>query len=210
MSETTPFYTIDCRTPADIILKYTSEYAQKEFSFRLCEAVMNAAPEGLDDYSVFDADDKALNKVNKVIHASINADANKVIQCKYDEMSTYMADMANKGVLQRLPPNTIRRLKLYLKGFNEIYDRFCGRKCRWVITGVPAHDEDDQNDHTQINHLNVLFWLKSTVVYEDINELSKSLAKLSHTIHSLVTDSLLDSMLPAEPATEEPATEKTK
>ena len=202
MSETTPFYTIDCRTPADIILKYTSEYAQREFSFRLCETTMAATPEGLDDYSVFDVTDTALNAVNGVIHASINVDANKVIQHKYNELSTYLADMANKGVLQRLPPNTIRRLKLYLRGFDEIYDRFCGRKRRWVITGIRAENEDDPNNVTQINHLNVLFRLKSTVVYEDINELSKSLGSLSHSIHSLVADSLLDSMLPAEPATE--------
>ena len=199
MSETTPFYTIDCRTTADIILKYTSEYAQRDFSFHLCEAIMNDAP---DADSVCEATENALNTVNNAIHALINADANKVIQCKYDEISTYLADMANKGILQRLPPNIIRRLKLYLQGFNEIYDRFCGRHRRWVITDKRAQDDADPNGRTHISHLNALFSLNSTVVYEDVNKLSKSLGKLSHVIHSLVTDSLLDSMLPEEPATE--------
>lgn len=186
-----------CTTLEDVAIKYTSQECQEEFSYMLCDATMSALNgTDYDDYSVFEPTDQDLLTVNTVIQNAINNDVKNVIDRLYDEMGVYIADMTQKGVIQRLPATLVKHIRKIFQEFYKPYEKFAARPVRNVITRKPFVDDEDNEADTRINHLNKLFCLNSQLVYTQLQKLAQTMNGLTHEIHRKVTEGLLDSLIP--------------
>ena len=194
---------IDCNTLADVVAKYTSDAAQRLYSYILCEVTMNATNFGsVDaDYSCVEPNESHLASVNLTIKKDMDADIARVVQKLHDECSAYLVDMTQKGILQTLPANILKRIRCMLDGFSEIYDRCPNNHPRNFIQNIADRDENGDS-YGQINHLNKLFLINQENVHDYVMLTQKTIDKLNHYMHSLISGSLLDVLIDAKSAEE--------
>ena len=197
MSYITDVNHIECNTIQDVFDKYTSKEARNRYSHRLCEVTMTALDgTNYDDYSCCEPTKEDLAKVNQEIKADIDFDLRKVVNLMYGECSSYVADMTQKGVMQMLSATYLRRIKILLGGFDEIYDIHLNSAPKVFIHNIPDYETDDDNG--QINHYTKLFHIESDSVFNYLSTIRASLEKLNRRIKTVITDCLMDTLIEAK------------
>lgn len=207
MNSITDVTHIECNTIQDVFDKYTSKEATQAYSYRLCEVTMNAlSGTNYDDYSCCEPTKEDVAKVNQEIKADIDSDLRRVVNLMYGECSSYVADMTQKGVMQMLSATDLRRIKILLSGFDEIYDIHVKSAPKGFI--IPDQDEGDGQ---QINHYSAIFPISTDGVFEYIAPIRASLEKLDYRIKTVITDCLMDTLIEAKtPAKIEPSKKSKK
>lgn len=194
---------IDCNTLADVVDKYTSDAATRLYSYMLCEATMNAThfDDTAADYSDVEPNASHLATVNLTIKKDMDTDIIRILQKLHDECSAYLIDMTQKGILQTLPVNILKRIRRMLDGFSEIYDRCIDSMPRNFIQNIADYDENGDKVG-QINHFDKLFSINQGNVYDYVIQFQSTTDKLNHYMHRLISGSLLDVLIDAKSAEE--------
>ena len=194
---------INCNTLADVVAKYTSDAAQRLYSYMLCEVTMDATHFDYADadYSIVEPKASHLATVNLAIKKDMDTDIIRILQKLHNECSAYLIDMTQKGILQTLPVNILKRIRCMLDGFSDIYDRCLESMPRKFIQNIADHDENG-DECGQINHFDKLFLISHADVQDYVMQFQSTTDKLNHYMHRLISSSLLDVLIDAKSAEE--------
>lgn len=212
----------NCTTIQDVFDKYTSKEARRKYTYRLREVTKKAAREdnGDDDGNGEDNCDECESwlepsrahfaQVCKEFKADIDSDLRRVVTLRHDECASYLADMSQKGVLEMLSVTDLRRIKLFLKGFDEINNNICSKRAKWFIQRMPDdvfedcdEDEDDERCvETNESDGELLFPISSDAVLNYIAPVRDSLEKLNVKLKTVVMDCFMDAIIEAKTSKE--------
>lgn len=188
----TEFESIRCQTISDIVNKYTSKKCQEYYSYQLCCGIMDdsATEEGVSEV--------VLNRVNRAIHRSIDADMNTVYNKIRTEIASYLADMAQKGVVQLMGKEAIKKLRKLVADMDKVRDEFLDRDKRFIISSIREKSNDPD---VHVSNYNQLFVMWDDTVREDLDYADKKITKLKGEFYSAFTDGLFDNLLGEEKPT---------
>lgn len=183
----TPFLTIECRSIADIIGKYTSKECRMYYSRRMCEYIIEA--NRLDEG---DPSATIMHAINSNANGNIDCDVDIVLGHAYGDLTSYLADMVQKGVVQMLPPSTIKQLRKKLNAITELGFTFRQRKQKCVI--LDECDFDPTMPNQNIAEGTKQFRLNTSYVTSILIPLGRSINQLTREFYELITNGMFDTL----------------
>lgn len=188
----TEFESIRCQTISDIVNKYTSKKCQEYYSYQLCCGIMDDTDteEGVSDV--------VLNRVNRAIHRSIDADMNTVYNKIRTEIASYLADMAQKGVVQLLGKESIKKLRKLVSDMDKVRGEFLGRDKTFLISSVREKSNDPA---VHVSNYNQLFVMWDYIIRDELDSADRKITKLTGEFYSTFTDGLFDNLLGGDKST---------
>lgn len=217
----------NCTTIQDVFDKYTSKEARRKYTYRLREVTKKSVRENDEDEDSIGAENLPsdywvspglghISKVNKEIKADIDSDLRRVVTLMHDECASYVADMTKNGVMQMLSITDLRRIKLFLKGFDEINNNICSKPAKAFVQRMPddVFIESDEEDELCVETYEcdgeLLFPISSDAVLNYIAPVRDSLEKLNVKLKTVVMDCFMDAIIEAKTPKKDETDARTK
>jgi hypothetical protein len=183
----TPFLTIECRSIADIIGKYTSKECRMYYSRRMCESIIeaNRLEEG-------DPSAAIMHAINGNANGNIDCDVEIVLGHVYGDLTSYLADMVQKGVVQMLPKSTIKQLRKKLNAIIDLGATFRQRKQKCVILDESEFDPTIPN--ASLVEGTKQFRLNTAYVTSILIPLGRSISQLTQEFYELIANGMFDTL----------------
>jgi hypothetical protein len=183
----TPFLTIECRSIADIIGKYTSKECRMYYSRRMCEYIVeaNRLEEG-------DPSAAIMHAINGNANGNIDCDVEIVLGHVYGDLTSYLAGMVQKGVVQMLPKSTIKQLRKKLNAIIDLGATFRQRKQKCVILDESEFDPTIPN--ASLVEGTKQFRLNTAYVTSILIPLGRSISQLTQEFYELIANGMFDTL----------------
>lgn len=183
----TPFVSIECKTIADVISKYSSDECQQHYSEQMCELIMQ---EDADEF----LSDETWKTTNERIFADMENDVDSVLRNIGTELTLYMAEMNQKGVTEKLTPTAIKKLReLFdeLRGLSNGLAKNLSKSTGNYILSKQFDDVHSPSSATVADG-NRLFKMQNKVIYSTIVVIRDKINSIKNDFYMTITNGIFN------------------